>query len=164
MPWQESTVEQLRVALCGLASGEGSNVSELCRRFGHQSEAWGDVATPVSRRGRRRPARSRPPPAPLSAPECPRAGSRDPRHTRSASDVGGRKVRRRLQDLGTPGVPAASTITASLRRHDRLDPTLAAAHTPSQRCTAPAPNDLWQIDVTGHFSPARRALSSRAHP
>ncbi len=46
-------------------------------------------------------------------------------------------------------VPAPSTITAILRRHDLL---AAAADTPHpwQRFEHAAPNDLWQLDFLGH--------------
>jgi transposase InsO family protein len=57
---------------------------------------------------------------------------------------GGRKLRRCLQNQGHDA-PAASTCTAILRRHDRLDPDRPRT-TPWQRFEHPAPNDLWQAD------------------
>ena len=38
---------------------------------------------------------------------------------------GGRKLAARLRALGHTEVPAPSTVTAILRRHDRLDPARA---------------------------------------
>lgn len=64
---------------------------------------------------------------------------------------GGRKLRRRLQVGGEPAVPAASTITAILRRHGHLAAPGGAGPAPWQPFTAPGPNELWPIDVPGHF-------------
>ena len=64
---------------------------------------------------------------------------------------GGRKIRRRLLDLGHVGVPAASTITDILRRHDLLAPapSQAGGYTSFE---AEAANDLWQMDFKGWFT------------
>lgn len=81
---------------------------------------------------------------------------------------GGRKIRRVLAD-GADGVPvpqvasipAASTITAILRRHDRLDEEECQKHAPLIRFERSEPNALWQMDFKGDF-----ALSEggRCHP
>src|ERR1700756_3367751 len=42
---------------------------------------------------------------------------------------GGRKLQRRLVELGEAGVPSASTITAILHRHGLIDPEESARHT-----------------------------------
>lgn len=63
---------------------------------------------------------------------------------------GGRKLSRRLQDLGHPAL-APSTITAILHRHDLITPAASAAATPWQRFEHAAPNDLWQMDFKGPF-------------
>ncbi len=73
---------------------------------------------------------------------------------------GGRKIRRYLLDHGQSEVPAASTITAILRRHDLLDPAASAHHRPWQRFEAAAPNDLWQMDFKGHIA----LRQGRCHP
>jgi transposase InsO family protein len=65
---------------------------------------------------------------------------------------GGRKLARRLRDLGVAGVPAPSTITEILRRHGLLDPAEAAKHTPWQRFERAHPNELWQMDFKGHIA------------
>ena len=73
---------------------------------------------------------------------------------------GGRKLRRRLQDLHHPGVPAASTCTAILRRAHLL-----AADGPKptawQRFERAQPNELWQMDFKGHFP---TQAGPRCHP
>jgi transposase InsO family protein len=66
---------------------------------------------------------------------------------------GGRKIARRLQDLGVTGVPSPSTVTEILRRRGRLErPDGAAPPRPWQRFERAAPNDLWQMDFKGHFA------------
>jgi len=73
---------------------------------------------------------------------------------------GGRKLARRLRDLGVEGVPSASTVTEVLRRHARLDPAEALKHRPVQRFERSAPNELWQMDFKGHIAMDR----GRCHP
>jgi transposase InsO family protein len=58
-------------------------------------------------------------------------------------------------------VPAASTITAILRRHGRLDGPRAGQPREWQRFEHPAPNDLWQMDFKGHFA---MTDGKRCHP
>jgi transposase InsO family protein len=73
---------------------------------------------------------------------------------------GGRKLARRLHDLGEPMVPSPSTITAILQRHGLIDPAAVLTHRPVQRFEAAAPNDCWQLDFTGHFA----LDQGRCHP
>src|SRR6185295_13562212 len=65
---------------------------------------------------------------------------------------GGRKLRRRLCDLGVLDVPSASTITEILRRHGCLDAAQSARHRAFQRFERAQPNELWQMDFKGHFA------------
>jgi len=70
---------------------------------------------------------------------------------------GGRKLRRRLLDLiaqhklalRPEQVPAASTITAILHRHQLITPEASEAATCWRRFEAQAPNHLWQMDFKG---------------
>lgn len=73
---------------------------------------------------------------------------------------GGRKIRARLQTQDWATVPAASTITAILHRHGKIDPAESLKHRAWQRFEAQAPNDLWQMDFKGHFATAQ----GRCHP
>ena len=52
-------------------------------------------------------------------------------------------------------MPAASTITAILRRHGQLDARDGASQANLQRFEHAAPNDLWQRDFKGHFAMTR---------
>jgi transposase InsO family protein len=73
---------------------------------------------------------------------------------------GGRKLRRRLQDLGHEEVPSAGTITTILHRHGRMDEAASAARQWPERFERAAPNELWQMDFKGHFPMAQ----GRCHP
>jgi transposase InsO family protein len=50
------------------------------------------------------------------------------------------------------GVPAASTITAILRRNAKLDPEESSKHTAYQRFEHEESNELWQMDFKGYFA------------
>lgn len=63
---------------------------------------------------------------------------------------GGRKLRRRLQDLGHAAVPSASTCTEILRRADLL--SRPGPRGPLQRFERSSPNELWQMDHKGDFA------------
>jgi transposase InsO family protein len=62
---------------------------------------------------------------------------------------GGRKLAAWLQNRGHTAVPSPSTITAILRRHDRLGAPERPAHA-WQRFAHASPNQLWQMDFKGH--------------
>jgi len=159
MPFQECSVVSQREEFCRLASAGGSNIRELCRRFGI-APATGYVwlgrfraegsAGLVDRS-------SRPHVSPLRT---------DPRleaavlSVRAAHPVwGGRKIRRVLERQGLEA-PAASTITAILRCAGQLDGPGAGKRRDPIRFEYAAPNDLWQMDFKGHVAMA----SGRCHP
>ncbi len=73
---------------------------------------------------------------------------------------GGRKIRTYLLTVGYRQVPAASTITAILRRKGCIDPLQSLNHMIFQQFEATQPNDLWQMDFKGHFA----AEQGRCHP
>lgn len=160
MPWNEVSAMSLRLEFVTLASAEGANVRELCRRFrvspktGYKWLARHADGGPAALADRPRqplasPARTAP------------AVERAVLELRERHPTwGGRKLRRRLLDLGGAGVPAASTITAILRRHGRLG---GRAGEPRDwvRFEREAPNELWQMDFKGHFA---LAGPGRCHP
>jgi len=141
-----------RAAFIAQAKAEGANLSALCRTYGISRKTAYKWLT------REREAGS--------------AGlveqSRRPRHSpeQTAADMegqvlavradhpawGGRKIRRVLQNQGTSGVPAASTITAILHRHQQIDPVESLKHHPLQRFERERPNELWQMDFKGYFA------------
>ena len=131
----------------GLAKSETVTVSELCRRFGISRKTgykW------------------------LGRAEDLREHSRRPHETpnRTALHVeaqvvalrqrhpawGGRKIARRLQNLGLDNVPHPSTVTHILRRHGLIDERPAGEGGRYRRFEHDRPNALWQMDFKGDFA------------
>jgi transposase InsO family protein len=158
MPWRDVSLMDVRAEFVRLAGMGGANRSELCRRFGisrktgykwlERSQAGADLAD-RSRCPATSPGRT------AVGTEALVVGLR-----REHPSWGGRKLRRRLQDLGHGEVPAASTITAILARHGCLENGATSATGPMQRFEHDRPNALWQMDFKGHF-PHRQG---RCHP
>lgn len=158
MVWSEKSRMDCRRDFVELALAAGSNVSELCRRFGISRktgykwlgrQASGEGVSDRSRRPLASPRRTEP--------ESERAVlALRARHP----TWGGRKLKRRLADLGHGAVPAASTITEILRRHHLIDPDEARRHRAFERFEHPRPNALWQMDFKGHFALG----AGRCHP
>jgi transposase InsO family protein len=148
-----------RLEFVRLAAAGGVSVAELCRRFGISRETgfqylrrYREAGVAGLKDRSRRPHTS-------------------PRRTLEAMETqildlrkeltwGGRKLARRLRDLGVAGVPAMSTVTEVLRRHGKLDPAEAAKHTALMRFERSAPNELWQMDFKGHVAMGQ----ARCHP
>jgi transposase InsO family protein len=152
MPWQECSVERLRQEFVMLAHQEGTNIRELCRRFGISADtAYRLLARDQQEgEGRLRDHSRRPLHAPMQTDVAMEAAVCAVRVAHPA--WGGRKIRRYLLDRGQAAIPAASTITAILRRHDLLDPAASLQHRATQRFAADAPNALWQMDFKGTFA------------
>ncbi|MDB5797134.1 MAG: hypothetical protein JWP36_1036 [Paucimonas sp.] len=159
MPWKEESIVDQREEFVMLATREGANVRELCRRFqispttgykwiGRHGELGAQGLADQSRRPLQTPGRS---PAHIEAQVL---GARQ-----SHPKWGARKLKRWLENQGWQDVPAASTVHAILQRHGWIDPADSAAHQPWQRFEHAAPNDLWQMDFKGHFA----AGSTRCH-
>lgn len=150
MGWRECDQVSLRREFVKLASVEGTNVSALCRQFGVSRKTaykWIDRYRAEGESGlvdrSRRPRQVR---GQTSAEMEARVLAIREEHP----SWGGRKIRRRLQDLGESS-PAASTITEILRRHGLIAASDSAAREPYGRFERSAPNELWQIDFKGEF-------------
>jgi transposase InsO family protein len=161
MPWKASTAMSQRQEFVELALDERANVRALCREFGitprtgykwlkRYREQGGSGLYERSRRPQHSPQQSSP---------AREAAVLDVRQAHPS--WGGRKIRWVLQQEGEPDCPAASTITAILRRHDQLDPHEGLQHRALQRFAMEAPNQLWQMDFKGHFEMAE---GGRCHP
>jgi transposase InsO family protein len=140
----------LREEFVLLARQEGANRRELCRRFGVSPQTAYKWLARFESQGRaglvdrsRRPESS-----PLLTP--PELETLVIELRQAHPCWGGRKLSRRLQDLGHAAL-APSTITSILNRHGLIDPQASAAATPWKRFEHSAPNDLWQMDFKGHF-------------
>jgi transposase-like protein len=148
MPFREVSMMDEKREFVGFALAGDANVRQLCRRFGispttgykwlerYRREGLAGLAE-RSRRPRVCPWRT------TSAIETKVLEVRD----LSNNVWGGRKIRRTLENRGETAIPAASTITRILRRHDRLTEAATAEHPgPWQRFERASPNELWQMD------------------
>lgn len=147
MPWNEMSSIDLRHEFVTLAGNEEANIRLLCQRFGISAKtaykwlgrfAQGGVEA-LADRSRR----------PHSSPH--RTESDLEQAVLALRDKhpawGGRKLSRRLMDLGMEEVPAPSTVTEILRRHERLGaPNGEGRQRRYHRFEHEAPNQLWQID------------------
>lgn len=134
-----------------LASQEGANIRQLCRRFGISSRTGYKWLNRFHQDG-----------IVGLADRC-RQPHHSPNRTSAAMEKtviaahrkyrgwGGWKLQQRLLDLGHHSVPSPNTITAILRRHQLLDPRESAKHKAFQRFERAAPNELWQMDFKGEF-------------
>ncbi|WP_457418959.1 IS481 family transposase [Roseateles sp. P5_E7] len=152
MVWTEKSTVSLRQEFVHLARQDGANVRALCRQFGISPKtgykwlnrfeaAAGDVQALHDRHRR-----------PLSSParSCDAVEQAVLALRRAHPAWGGRKIARRLADLGQAQV-APSTVTHILHRHGLITPEASLAAQPWQRFEHDAPNSLWQIDFKGHF-------------
>lgn len=156
MPWPEVSIVSQRREFVMLAQGPGANIRELCRRYRispttgykwlQRSRAPGESYADRSHVPLRQPGRTSPAMEALVL------------TVRDAHPWGGRKIRRRLENLGHRDVPSASTITAILKRAGRLEAKIE--HGPWQRFARDVPNELWQMDFKGHFA----LVKGRCHP
>ena len=159
MPWQERHTMSLRREFVEMARQEGANVRALCRHF--------EISPKTAYKWLSR--------FDADDPHCLSDRSRQPLHwpARSAQALeqqvvalrqehpawGGRKIARRLQDLGGC-VVAPSTVTSILHRHGLIVAGVEGASAPLQRFEHERPNSLWQIDFKGRFS----TLEGACHP
>ena len=160
MPWQEVTLMSQRKEFIHLAQQEEANISRLCRYFQVSRKTAHKWLGRYHQEGEAGLAdRSR---RPRSSPGAtPAALEEAVLRVRKKHPVwGGRKIQARMLAEGLAGVPAASTITAILRRHGLIDPEESGKHKAWQRFEAQAPNDLWQMDFKGHFA----LDQGRCHP
>ena len=160
MPFREVSRMDARVEFVMLASEEGANVRQLCRRFGISPttghkwlERWRTAGMTglqeQSRRPRTSPARS------VAAIEEAVLALRAEHPA-----WGGRKIARRLKDLGWEAVPAPSTVTAILKRHGVELGTFGGGQSAFVRFERERPNELWQMDFKGHVA----MHTGRLHP
>jgi transposase InsO family protein len=158
MPWQEVSIMDQRREFVRLATQEGANRRELCRRFGIHPDTgykwlarWTSGEEALCDRSRR----------PHTSPA--RSGVEREAQVLRVRDAhpawGARKIARCLEREGIKA-PALSTVHAILQRHGRV---VAPAGGPRawQRFEKEAPNLLWQMDFKGWVGLAGGA---RCHP
>jgi len=157
MPWRDVSKMDEREEFVRLASREGANRRELCRRFGIHPDtgykwlarfAAGETLSDRSRRPHTSPSHSG---------QDVEVRIADVRAAHPA--WGARKIARWLEERGIE-CPAPSTVHAILRRRGLVIAPQGGerAHL---RFEAPAPNQLWQMDFKGHFA---MTDGGRCHP
>ena len=155
MPWKVRSIMSARHEFVLLAAHPDANIRALCRRFGVSSATAYKWLERFQHEGvsgladrSRQPHCSPRKTAPLI--EDAVLGLR-----RKHPAWGGRKLHRRLLDLGQQQVPSPSTITAILKRNQMIDAAETAKHQAFLRFEHEAPNDLWQMDFKGDFMVGR---------
>lgn len=161
MPWPIKELLTMKEEFVSLALQEEANIRALCRSYrispacGYKwlkryEEQGSSGLAERSRRPHSHPS--------TTGPELEQAIV-ELRHQHPA--WGGRKLRRRLLDLGYRRVPATSTISAILERNGLLNPNSPSARGPWSRFEHPYANDLWQMDFK---APLRTLRSGLCHP
>lgn len=151
MCWKECDPVSERLEFVKLASVEGANKADLCRRFGVSRKTGNKWLARWRAEGEKGlEDRSR---RPLQSPG--RTAAKVERAVLKLRKQhpywGGRKLRRLMQDLGHDEIPSASTITAILKRNGMIDEAESLKHQPFTRFERTHPNDLWQMDFKGEF-------------
>jgi len=149
-----------RFEFINLALQEGSNISELCRRFDISRKTGYKFIKRFKEDGidgladqSKRPKRS-----PNSTTKTTEKKILDLRDKHPV--WGGRKLKKRLENMGYQDIPAPGTITQILKRHNRICNENSETIKPWKRFEAKMPNDLWQMDFKGYF----QARDGRCHP
>jgi putative transposase len=159
MPWLEVSMMEQRREFVRLASQQGANRRELCRRFGiHPDTAYKWLSRWASGEEQLTDRSRRPHNSPLRCTPQIEALVLAVRDSHPA--WGARKIGRVLETQGH-SVPAVSTIHAILSRHGRIVPPAGGVGAPYQRFEKEAPNLLWQMDFKGWV---KLADGSRCHP
>jgi transposase InsO family protein len=158
MPWKEVSVISLRKEFIELAMK--GNISQLCKNFGISRQAgykWIRRYKNCGEAGLEDRSR-RPQSSPGQVSQKIEDAVIDIRRRHLA--WGGRKIRRRLENLGFKNVPAASTITNILQRNGLMDQMQSRKHSAFDSFQREQPNELWQMDFKGHVP----CPEGRCHP
>ena len=161
MPFHEVSRMDAKLEFVRLAHAPGANVRMLCRRFGVSPTTgykWLDRYREQGAAGLVEASR-RPHGSPMRCDGQVEAAVLELRDAHPA--WGGRKLRACLARQGVQPTPAASTITAILRRHGRPTGLFGGGRADWTRFEHPQPNDLWQMDHKGHVA---MADGGRLHP
>ena len=153
MGWKESDRVSERKEFVRLSCLEGVNFLKLCERFGVSRKTgykWVNRFRDQGEEGlsdqSRRPA--------ISPARTSREMEKSVLELRDKHPAwGGRKLRTLLLKQGI-AAPSASTITAILRRHGRLNDAASSKHKAWTRFQRSSPNELWQMDFKGEFKVA----------
>ena len=150
-PWSPRDTMSLRHEFVLLAQQEGCNRRQLCQRYGISPQTGYKWIARYTEQEMAGFGRAVAPASDQSDPNGGGTGAVGRRPAPAAPGRGGRKISRRLQDLGHTPVPAPSTVTSILHRHGLISPEASVKAQPWQRFEHAAPNQLWQMDFKGGF-------------
>lgn len=151
MPWKESTAVEERKRFIQEAKIGIAPFTRLCQRYGISRQTgykWLKREREEGQKGLEERSRK-----PKNSPaQSPPEVEAEVLRIRDEHPVwGGRKIRKIMEREGKVPVPSASTITAILRRNDKLDPDESRKREAFIRFEYEEPNQLWQMDFKGHF-------------
>lgn len=159
MPWQKVTIMSSKLEFIRFALQESEPFVSLCKRFNISTKtgykllnnylAYGEEAlTEKSRR-------------PITSPNktCKSIEKLILDVRVKKPTWGGRKIRAFLKNQGKRNLPATSTITDILHRHNLIE-RKDRPEKAFERFEHESPNDLWQVDFKGHFAMHK----GRCHP
>ena len=158
MPWKTQDKMSVRHEFVELANLEGSNIRDLCRRFGISPTTaykWLGRYTHEGPGGLKEQSR-RPHHSPNQS--CEEVERLVVSVRKAHPAWGARKIRSYLELEGYAGLPAVSTMHAILQRHGQIAVTRSKRDL--QRFERSQPNELWQMDFKGHF----KTDVGRCHP
>lgn len=151
MPWNEASVMSLRLEFVQLALHEGTNFSELCRRYHvHRTTGYKWLKRYKQFGIKGLEDRSR---CPQTSPNktAKKVEQRVIAVRRKHPSWGGRKIEAYLKRQGMTSPPHPNTITDILHRHGLIQLEATQSHQPYIRFEHEQPNDLWQMDFKGYL-------------
>lgn len=151
MPWKESTAMEERKRFIQEAKIGIESFTRICQRFGISRQTgykWLKREREEGQKGLEERSR-KPKKSPSQSP--PEVEAEVLRIRDEHPVWGGRKIRKIMEREGKVRVPSASTITAILRRNDKLDPEESRKREAFIRFEYEQPNQLWQMDFKGQF-------------
>lgn len=162
MPWQEVTKMSSKLEFATLAAEKKEPFSRLCKRFNISRKTGYKLLNRYLAENKDK----------NSLQEQSRRPIKSPKKTRKTLEKkivsvrqekpywGGRKIRAWLLNNGEKDIPAASTISNILHRHNLITQEESLKRVELKRFEHECANDLWQADFKGHF-PMHKG---RCHP
>lgn len=149
MPWKELTAMSQKQEFVTIAIQEGVNISKLCKDYNvSRTTAYKWLRRQANGQGIEDKSR-RPHTSPLRT---------EPEMEKTLLNArlehpawGPRKLKRYLENHEYTGLPAASTISAILKRNGLTETTESTKHKAYQRFVKAYPNQMWQMDFKGYF-------------
>ena len=154
MVWKVKTKMSQRYEFVQLASKKDCNFSQLCTRFNISRPTGYKWLKRYNESGNIEDKRRKPHHSKYQTPKEIETHILNLR--KEHISWGGRKLKRRLEDLGYSDIPSAATIGNILKRNGVIPDDASTKATAFKRFEHPNPNDLWQMDFKGWFKMDKR--------